>query len=70
MNKGLSTEAGVFDTTSAGSSLVITTIAGVFQVLGLLVEAFGDEHPAKSASVQLSFVQCEAVLYSCMIVVI
>jgi hypothetical protein len=62
VNKGLSTEAGVFDTTSAGSSLEITTIAGVFQVLGLLV--------AKSASVQLSFVQCEAVLISCMIVVI
>ena len=44
MNKGLSTEAGVFDTTTAGSSLAITPIAGVFQVLGLLVESLGDLH--------------------------
>jgi hypothetical protein len=34
VSKGLSTEAGFFETTSAGSSLAVTTIAGLFQVLG------------------------------------
>ena len=42
MNKGLSAEAGVFDTISAGSSLAITTIAGVFQALGFLSAPLGD----------------------------
>jgi hypothetical protein len=60
VNKCLSTEAGVFDTTSAGSSLVITTIAGNFQVLGFFVEALGDVHVLDLRATVLSSTVVEA----------
>jgi hypothetical protein len=72
VSKGLSTEAGVFDTTSAGSSLVNTTIAGVFQVLGLLCEALGDVRvPELRATVLASTVvswlqSCESSKVRCL----